>query len=233
MRVLGIVPARGGSKGIPRKNLRLLGGKPLLQYTAEAARQATRLERTLLSTDDIEIAALGEQLGLWMPFLRPPELAQDDTPTLRVLLHLVEWLHQNDMAYDAYCLLQPTAPFRTAREIDAAVELLARSDADAVVSVIPVQKHDHPAWQMKIAENGALVLWNDDSLNHIVTRRQDLPPTYIRSGSIYLMRDVTLREKKSLYGEVCLPFVTSRERHINLDMPDDWAQAEYFLQTRV
>lgn len=229
MRVLGIVPARGGSKGIPRKNIRLLGGKPLLQYTAEAAKQATRLERTLLSTDDREIAELGERLGLWVPFLRPPELARDDTPTLDVLLHLVEWLHQNGMGYDAYCLLQPTTPFRTVQEIDAAVELLAQSDADAVVSVIPVPKHYHPAWQMKIAGDGALVLWNDGSLNHIVTRRQDLSQTYIRSGSIYVMRDATLREKKSLYGDKCLPFLVSTDRHINLDMLDDWARAEEML----
>ncbi len=233
MRVLGVVPARGGSKGIPRKNVRLLGGKPLLQYTAEAATHATRLERTLLSTDDGEIAELGERLGLWVPFLRPLELAQDDTPTLHVLLHLVEWLHRNDAEYDAYCLLQPTTPFRTAQEIDAAVELLAQSDADAVVSVIPVPKHFHPAWQMKIADDGALVLWNKDSLSHIVTRRQDLLQTYIRSGALYVMRHETLAEKQSLYGERCLSFIMPADTMFNLDTLDDWAQAERFLQTRV
>src|SRR6266516_4625509 len=111
-RVLGIITARGGSKGIPRKNIRLLGAKPLLQYTAEAAFGAKRLARVILSTEDEEIADVGRQCGLEVPFLRPSALARDDTPTLPVLQHAVRALEEGGESYDAICLLQPTNPFR-------------------------------------------------------------------------------------------------------------------------
>src|ERR1041384_5143897 len=110
MRVLGLIPARGGSKGVPRKNIRLLAGKPLLQYTAEAALSARKLARVILTTDDEEIAETGRQCGLEVPFLRPAELAQDDTPTLPVMQHVVDWLEKQGEAYEAICLLQPTNP---------------------------------------------------------------------------------------------------------------------------
>jgi len=229
LKVLGIIPARGGSKGIPGKNTRLLAGKPLVQYTAEAARDAKTLHRTLLTTDDAQIAEVGRQLGLWVPFLRPAELAQDDTPTLAVLLHVVEWLTAQGEAYDAYCLLQPTAPFRTAQQIDQATTLLAASDADSVISAVSVPKHFHPAWQMKLQLDGALTLWNDDPLSQIITRRQALAETFVRNGAIYVMRHTTLVKKKSLYGDKCLPFIMSSEEQVNLDTLDDWQKAEQLL----
>ncbi len=229
MKTLGIIPARGGSKGIPGKNIKPLAGKPLLQYTVQAAREAKCLHRTLLTTDNPEIARLGEQLGLWVPFLRPRDLAQDDTPTLPVLLHVTEWLKQNGETYDAYCLLQPTTPFRSAQDIDAAITLLANSDADAVVSVIPTPKQFHAGWQMKLTTDGALTLYDGQPLNRIITRRQALAPTYIRNGALYVMRHATLVEKKSLYGENCLAWVMSAERHVNIDTPADWVLAEQML----
>src|ERR1043166_8417625 len=119
MRVLAIITARGGSKGIPRKNIRLLAGKPLLQYTAEAALAAKQLERVILSTEDEEIAQVGKICGLEVPFLRPPELARDDTPTLPVLQHAVNALEKTGARFDAICLLQPTAPLRQSNDIDA------------------------------------------------------------------------------------------------------------------
>lgn len=232
MRVLGVVPARGGSKGIPRKNIRRLAGKPLLQYTAEAALGAKSLERTLLTTDDVEIAEFGRDLGMWVPFMRPPELAEDDTPTLPVLLHVVEWLIAEGEDYDAYCLLQPTAPLRTSRDIEEAIALLANSNSDSVISVIPVPWHYHAGWQLRQDEEGNLRLWNGDSLNQIAGQRQLLPPTFIRSGDLYVLRHSTLVVKRSLYGDRCFAYLMPSDRHVNIDTFDDWEQAERLLLGR-
>lgn len=232
MRVLGIITARGGSKGIPRKNIRLLAGKPLLQYTAEAALSAANLARTLLSTDDAEIASIGRSLGLWVPFLRPDELAQDHTPTLPVLLHVVEWLQRNEIVYDAFCLLQPTTPLRTSLHIDEAVRLLCQSDADAVVSVSPVPRHFHPDWQICLDENNQMRLWNGTPMGQIVTRRQNLAPTYFRNGAIYAMRRHTLAEKRSLYGDHCIAYAMPSGQDLNIDTIEDWEHAEIILRRR-
>ena len=146
MQVLGVVTARGGSKGVPRKNIRLLGGKPLLVWTAEAAKAARRLARAILSTDDEEIAAVGRAAGLDVPFLRPAELADDHSPTLAVLQHAVRWLEERGERYDAVCLLQPTNPLRTAVTIDACIARLVDTAADAVVTVLRVPAEYNPHW---------------------------------------------------------------------------------------
>src|SRR5262249_19025072 len=138
MKVLGLIPARGGSKGVPRKNIRLLCGKPLLQYTAEAALAALRLSSFILSTEDEEIVEIGRFCGLETPFLRPSELAEDDTPMLYVVQHALRWMENNGRCFDAVCLLQPTNPLRRAEDIDACIELLEASDADAVMTILPV-----------------------------------------------------------------------------------------------
>ena len=144
--MLGLIPARGGSKGIPRKNARLLAGRPLLDYTAEAALKARRLSRVILSTEDPEIAEIGRRCGLDVPFLRPPELARDDTPTLPVVQHALRWLEERGERFSAVCLLQPTSPLRTAEHIDACIELLEKDGADAVVTVLRVPPEHNPHW---------------------------------------------------------------------------------------
>ncbi|MEO7096710.1 MAG: acylneuraminate cytidylyltransferase family protein, partial [Polyangiales bacterium] len=135
MRVLGIVTARGGSKGVPRKNIRMLGGKPLIAWTAAAARLSSRLARTVVSTEDDEIAKVAREVGLDVPVMRPVELAQDTTPSLPVVQHMVRALEDMGDRFDAICLLQPTSPFRRASEIDGCLALLESSGADSVVSV--------------------------------------------------------------------------------------------------
>ncbi|MEI2740097.1 MAG: acylneuraminate cytidylyltransferase family protein [Chitinophagaceae bacterium] len=230
MRVLGIIPARGGSKSIPRKNIRPLGGKPLIQYTAEAALSSVKLERTLLTTEDKEIAAIGKDLGLWVPFLRPTMLAQDETPTLPVLLHVVDWLNQEHEEFDAFCLLQPTVPFRTSKQIDEAIELLENSESDSVVSVTPVPHHYHPMWQFQVDSLGMLKLWNDDPTSAILIQRQALSKTYARNGSLYVMRRQSLVEQQSLYGKSCLAYIQYEQPVINIDTEDDWKLAENFLR---
>ncbi|MEP6903238.1 MAG: acylneuraminate cytidylyltransferase family protein, partial [Actinomycetota bacterium] len=146
MKVLGLIPARGGSKGVPRKNIRLLNGKPLLAYTAETALQCKTLARVILSTEDAEIADVGRTCGLDVPFMRPLELAQDSTPSLNVVRHALLTLQANGEDFDAICLLQPTNPLRRADDIDACVELLIRTKADSVISVLPVPHEYNPKW---------------------------------------------------------------------------------------
>src|SRR5882757_8960090 len=156
MRILGIVTARGGSKAIPHKNIAPLSGKPLLAYTAEAARGAKRLARTVLSTDDAGIAAVGRACGLDVPFFRPAELAKDDTPTLPVLQHVVRTLEAAGERYDAVFLLQPTNPLRLASDIDGAIELLEETGADSVISFSDVGEK-HPARMKWIDGRGVVI----------------------------------------------------------------------------
>ena len=148
MRIVGIITARGGSKGIPQKNICLLRGRPLLAYTADAALAARRLTKVVLSTDDPAIAEVGRACGVDVPFLRPAELARDDTPSIPVVQHAVRWLAEHGEEFDAVCLLQPTNPLRRAEDIDGAIDLLETSGADSVLSFFDVGEK-HPA-RMKL-----------------------------------------------------------------------------------
>jgi CMP-N-acetylneuraminic acid synthetase len=223
MRVLGIVPARGGSKGIPGKNVRPLGGKPLLVHTAEAALAARRLSRVVLTTDDERIAEIGRGCGLEVPFLRPAELAMDDTPTLPVLQHAVTELEKTGDRFDAVCLLQPTSPFRRAGDIDGCIELLETEGLDAVVSVLPVPPEHNPHWVYFRDGEGLLRLATGE--DQPIPRRQELPPAFHRDGSVYVTRRDVLMEENSLYGRRLGGFLAD-SRSVNLDTPADWERAE-------
>jgi CMP-N-acetylneuraminic acid synthetase len=225
MRILGLIPARGGSKGIPRKNVRDLGGRPLLAWTAEAALRARRLTRVVLSTDDPEIAETGRGCGLEVPFLRPAELARDDTPTLPVVRHAVLELEKAGERFDAVCLLQPTSPFRRAEDVDGCIELLETAGLDAVVSVLPVPPEHNPHWVYFQDGEGLLRLATGE--DQPIPRRQELPPAFHRDGSVYVTRrDVLL--SGSLYGRRLGGYLTSG-RSVNLDTPADWDRAEQMM----
>jgi CMP-N-acetylneuraminic acid synthetase len=228
MKVLGIIPARAGSKGIPRKNIVLLGGKPLLAYTAEAALEAQRLDRVILTTDDPEIAAAGRACGLEVPFMRPKYLAQDDTPTLPVIQHAVRWVEEQGGRYDAICLLQPTNPFRSGSVIDRCIELLERSGADAITTVLPVPDEYNPHWVYFQQPDGLLrlAMGQDNPL----PRRQLLPAAYHREGAVYVtLRDV-LMEQNSLYGKRLAGYILGdADSCVNIDNPSDLKRAEALL----
>ncbi len=219
MKVLGIIPARGGSKGVPRKNIRELAGKPLLGYTADAALGAKTLTRVIVSTDDEEIRDVAISLGLDVPFLRPDALAQDDTPTLPVIQHVLRTLE----GYDAMCLLQPTDPLRRAEDIDACVSLLINSDADAVVSMLPVPAHHNPHWVYFQNQDGSLELATGGV--DPIPRRQLLPPAFHRSGSVYVTRSEAVLAG-SLYGNKVIGHPMDPARTVNIDTWEDWAEAE-------
>ncbi len=227
MRVLGIIPARGGSKGVPRKNIRLLCGRPLLSYTIEAALRSTQLTRTILSTEDDEIAGVGRSMGIDVPFMRPAELAEDTTPTLPVVLHAVKSLESHGEYYDAVCLLQPTNPLRRSEDIDASIELLQTSGADSVISVLRVPHEYNPKWVYWRNEIGELALTTGE--NSPVSRRQDLPPAFHREGSIYVTRRNVLDEFGNLYGVKVQGLELDPERCVNIDTNEDWELAEIIL----
>jgi CMP-N,N'-diacetyllegionaminic acid synthase len=226
-RVLGLIPARGGSKGVPRKNIRLLCGRPLLQYTAEAAFAASWLSRIILSTDDEEIAETGRRCGLEVPFLRPAELSSDETPMLPVAQHALRMLESGGDHFDALCLLQPTTPLRQPEDIDACIELLARSGADAVFTVLPVPVKYNPHWVYFKDEDGYLRLSTGEAAP--IPRRQDLPAAMHREGSIYVTRRDVLMEENSLYGSRLIGYSIDPARSVNIDTIDDWELAAALL----
>jgi CMP-N-acetylneuraminic acid synthetase len=227
MNALAIITARGGSKGVPRKNIRPLCGKPLLQYTAEAALAARQLSRVILSTEDEEIAAVGRACGLDVPFVRPADLAQDDTPTLPVMQHAVRWLESNGARFDFICLLQPTNPFRDAAVIDGCLEMLVAGELDSVVTILPVPTEYNPHWVYELAQDGTLRLSTGEASP--LPRRQLLPPAFHREGSVYAMRRDLLMEENTLFGSKVGGYLMNREGSINIDTDQDWIQAEQML----
>lgn len=229
MRVLGLIPARGGSKGVPRKNIRMLAGKPLLQYTAEAALAARRLSRVVLTTEDVEIAEVGKRCGLDVPFLRPQELAQDSTPTLPVMQHALRWLENAGDSFDAVCLLQPTSPLRTAETIDGCIEMLEQYQADCVVTMEKVPEKYNPHWVYLKNEQGFMQVSTGEK--NPIPRRQDLPPAYHREGSVYVTRCAIILNQNSLYGDKVFGYLQDDFRSINIDTLEDWARAEAILSS--
>jgi CMP-N-acetylneuraminic acid synthetase len=227
--VLGLVPARGGSVGVPRKNIRPLAGRPLVWYTAAAAREARSLARVVLSTEDEEIARVGLACGLEVPFRRPLELARNDTPSLPVVQHAVRFLEAEGDAFDAVCLLQPTSPLRLAEDIDGAVALLERTGADSVISF--TEAREHPA-RMKIPGADGRVI--DPPFGEAVEgqRRQDLPRLLAREGSIYLTRTRVLMEDGSFKGKDCRAWMMPPERACDVDTAFDLFLAEQLLRYR-
>lgn len=224
MKVLGLIPARGGSKGVPRKNIKLLGDKPLLAYTAESALKAEKLTRVILNTDDEEIAEIGRKHGLDVPFIRPADLAQDTTPTLPVVLHTLMKLKKQGEYYDAVCLLQPTNPLRRAEDIDNCIGILEDTGVDSVVSVLPVPAEFNPKWVYWRDVFGNLLLSSLEK--EPITRRQDLPPAFYRDGSVYVTRSQVITEKGSLYGESIQSYLMNPEYSINIDTEEDWRKLE-------
>jgi CMP-N,N'-diacetyllegionaminic acid synthase len=232
LKVLGIVTARGGSKGIQGKNLKPLAGRPLLAYTIDAAQASGALDRLVLSTDDPAIAAAGRTHGCEVPFLRPAELARDDTPHLPVIQHAVDWLERN-AAYlpDAVMILQPTSPLREAADIRASIALLESSGADSVVSVSAASAHAHPMRMLRVDDRGAAVLFATGApVRQRINRRQDLPPAWVMNGAIYACRVGALRDRDpSLYGDRVVAYRMPADRAISIDDDEDWAAAERAL----
>jgi len=228
MDVLGVIPARGGSKGIPHKNIIVVGGQPLLAYTCNAALSSERLTRVILSTDDPNVAEVGQHYGVEVPFLRPVELAQDDIPMLDVLQHALKILQGNgNYQPQIVVLLQPTSPLRRAEHIDDAVDILLKTGADSVVSVAEVPHQFNPVSLMRL-EGGRLMPYIEGPP---IWRRQDKPRLYARNGpAVLAVRREVLLKKNSLYGDDCRPLVMKVEDSVDIDCPFDLDLVEFLLK---
>lgn len=223
-RILAIVPARGGSKGIPRKNVKEIGGKPLIAWTIEAAQKSKYIDHLVVSTEDHEIASVSRSYGAEV-LLRPEELAQDDTPGIDVVLHAVEQLQ----GYSYVVLLQPTSPLRTTEDIDQCLESLVSNGAPACVSLCEVDQPPH--WMYIVNEQNKLQPIVDNINQYY--RRQEIPKTYALNGAIYVAETEWLFLKKSFLSEETLPFIMPRERSIDIDVPFDLEFADIVLRQRL
>ena len=224
MSILAIIPARGGSKGIPRKNIRPLAGKPLIGWTIDAAKQASCIDRLIVSTDDDEIASAALELGADVPFMRPTELAFDETPGIAPVLHAIEQLPE----YDWVLLLQPTSPLRSADDIDGIWQFCQERSAPSAVSVCEVGKH--PYWMYHLNTAQCLEPCFTGKLE--VTRRQELPQAYALNGALYLAQTDWLIKNKNFIGDDTLGYVMPFERSADLDTPEDWRWIEDLMEQR-
>ncbi|MBI3951349.1 MAG: acylneuraminate cytidylyltransferase family protein [Acidobacteria bacterium] len=233
MNILGLIPARGGSKAIPHKNIAPLAGRPLLAYTCEAARASRCLTRVVLSTDDEQIAEIGCHCGVEAPFLRPRQLARDDTSTVLVAQHAIQWLMKfQDWQTDVLVLLQPTSPLRRTQQIDEAVNLFLQSRADTVVSVVEVPHHYSPYSIMRLVDGFLQDFWQEP-LPFDRYRRQNLPVLYARNGPAILVTQVELiTEQGSFYGPRVIPYEMAEEDSVDIDTPHDLELAAWLLNRR-
>lgn len=230
-RVLAVIPARGGSSGVPRKNVRPVCGRPLIAYTIETALAARdRFHRVIVSTDDDEIAETARAWGAEVPFRRPAELADDGTPMAPVLRHAVRFVEEQDgVPMEWVMLLQPTDPFREVGDINAALALAAEGACDSVISVVQVFSV-HPIL-MKRIEGGRLVPYCMEEKEG--TRRQHYdPPAYMRNGAIYLTRRDVLMQRSSIWGDVIRPYVMPPERSVGVDSQLDLKLVEILMAER-
>lgn len=226
MKVLGVIVARGGSKGIPGKNLKEINGKPLIQYSIEAAQNSKNLTDFIVSTDGEDILEFAKSIGANAPFVRSNDLSDDVISPMYAVLHAKKFMESQGKEYDAIMMLQPTAPFRASEDIDGAISLLESTKSDSVISVVDVESY-HPA-RMKFLEGDRLV---DPPFCEAYEnqRRQELTPMYIRNGAIYLTRKHIL-ESESFKGKDCRAWVMPWYRSVNLDTIEDILYAEWLTE---
>lgn len=229
MKILGIIPARGVSKGVPRKNIKLLGTKPLLQYTSDIALKSTFLQKVVLSSEDDKILAYAKNLGIEVPFKRPIELSSDSASSLSVVQHAINFFEEKNEFFDAICLLQVTYPFRTLELLDKAIKKFIIANTDSLVSVQKVPHEYNPHWTFKEDEKGNLKIATGDA--NIISRRQELPNAYHRDGSIYLTKVDVIKQKKSFYGDSMAYIESPKDYYVNIDTIKDWKHAEEMLKS--
>ena len=215
-KILALIPARGGSKGVPRKNIRNVGGRPLISYSIESALAVGKdFHRVIVSTDDPEIAEISKKFGAEVPFIRPNNLGGDKIPMLPVIKHAIQFVEEQDnIKLDWVFLLQPTAPMRSSGDIKAAINLAKKGDCDSVISVVQVFAV-HPILMKRIENDQLLPFCIEEKEG---TRRQDYqPPAYMRNGAVYLTRRDVLMERNSIWGDIIKPYIMPEERSLNID----------------
>ena len=229
-KILAIIPARGGSKGVPDKNIRQLNLRPLVYYTLDIAHGNNLIHTVCVSTNDSEIQDIVNKYSTSFkvaPFLRPENLSTDDSPTLPVIQHALDYYENLGLTFDAVLLLQPTVPFRSHETLKAAIEKFNNSEADSLVSVREVPHNYNPHWVFQPKDDLFIKIATGEK--EPISRRQELPKAYHRDGSIYLTKTKTLR-RGSLYGESISYLINKDEPHINIDTMEDWRAAQKFSE---
>jgi N-acylneuraminate cytidylyltransferase/CMP-N,N'-diacetyllegionaminic acid synthase len=224
--ILAIIPARGGSKGIPNKNIKLLANKPLIAYTIEEAFKSRFLDRVIVSTDNSEIANISKKYGAEVPFMRPKNLAEDTTPMHLVLQHAVKYLEKKkNYKIDIIVRLQPTSPFRKVSDIDAAIEKLLDTNADVVETV---SKLLHPPFWIVKLKRDKLYPFIKTKKNYY--RRQDSPKLYVINGAVYVIQKKALMKKTNIFDKNTRATIMEPDRSIDIDTPLDFKIAELLLK---
>lgn len=227
MKTLGLITARGGSKGVPRKNIKSLGGRPLLDWTIKTALSVgNELDRLIVSTEDEEIAEIARACGAEVPSLRPAELADDGAKSIDVVIDILQKLAAVGETYDCLCLLQPTTPFRSKELLLAALRRFRIGDLDGLVTASRVPAHYHPNWTF--IDNGNDQLTPAQGPGSVISRRQDLPPAFIRDGAVYITKTEVLLGG-SFFGDRLGYVENTDARQVNIDTMADWKIAEGLL----
>lgn len=223
-KILALIPARGGSKGIKDKNIIFLAGKPLIAYSIEAAKYSKYIDDIIVTTDSEKIAEISKQYGASVPFMRPAELAADTSKTIDAVLHAIQTLKTMGKEYDVLILLQPTQPLRTNKDIDEAIEIYYQNKEEGLVSVSPVD--DSPLLIRSISNDGKLLnLLSQNS----TCRRQDMPEYYKVNGCIYINK-IDEIDKNTSFNDNKVPFIMRKEHSVDIDELSDLWMAEYYLQ---
>jgi CMP-N-acetylneuraminic acid synthetase len=229
MSILVIIPARGGSKGVLKKNIRNLNGLPLIAYTILAAKKVNDLTNIIVSTDSKEIASVSRKYGAEIPFIRPQHLATDTASGIDVIMHAIEFYESQGSYYDDVMVLQPTSPLRDDTDIKNCLEIYYKNKCDSVISVCEAQVH--PYLYRIIDENGALQDFIHQDDKHM--RRQDMPVVYQLNGAIYITSVKVFKERKSFYGDIVLPYVMDNIKSIDIDTELDLKVAELIMKERM
>lgn len=227
--ILTIIPARGGSKGVPRKNIRELGGKPLIAYTIEAAIGSSYIDRLIVSTDNEEIADISREWGSDVPFIRPSELATDTAKAIEVVKHALMAMEKLDgCEYKVIVYLEPPAPFKTSKDIDACIELFYEQNPASVVSVNKANQF-HPILMKKIEDNHLKPIWQNEPEG--VPRQMYSPTAYMRNGAVYVLKKENILNDM-FYGNSIVPYIMPDERSICIDTLLDWYAAEAMILSK-
>lgn len=226
-RILAVIPARGGSRGLPRKNIRLFGGKPLIAWTIGTALKSAYLDKVIVSTDDKAIAAVAERCGAEVPFRRPKALATDKAGMMGVVFHAIDYAEKTEGSYDLVLLLQPTSPLRSSSDIDNAIRLFFTKHAGSIVSVCAVDHH--PYWSNALLRDGSMKRFVRRCTTHVT--RQELVPHYRVNGALYLAAMDWLKRTKSFFGTRTYAYIMPRERSVDIDDMVDFKFAESLLRS--
>ena len=234
--IIGMIPARGGSKRLPRKNIKIFLGKPLIAWTIEHAKNSKLLDRVVISTDDEEIAEIARIYGAEVPFLRPKDLATDSSPTIDAVIHMLDWFEDKGMHFDIVALLEPTSPLRKCNDIDGAIDLLIQNidNADCIVSVGEVS-HELPFFIMKLTSKGYLRPFTDKYLNFgdASHEMQKNEKCYFPYGGIYISKTETLRRSRTFYGDKLIPYLVEKWQNYEMDDVYDYLCIEAIARYRL